>query len=120
VAARQPIFDYLSKLDVAEQGLEQQLSATRATGGGKSTLQDWLRRAENLSLNKLVHGARHSAHTRLQRGCPRLLLGPELEGQSRNPPQSRPTLRAEGLWGGQCNLAGNLGPVRRGCLQGGC
>jgi hypothetical protein len=57
VAVRQPMYDYLSQLGVAELGLDQQLSATRSTAGRKSSQQDWLRQGENLYQNTLYHHA---------------------------------------------------------------
>lgn len=52
IERRQPAFDYFSAMGVAEQGLEVQLSAT-ASKAGKSSVSDWLQRAENFRLNRL-------------------------------------------------------------------
>lgn len=50
--ARQPMFEHLTSIGVAEASVEQQLSVS-AMPIGRSTAQDWLRRGENLYENKL-------------------------------------------------------------------
>jgi hypothetical protein len=51
-ARRQPLFDYMHRAGVAEDGLEQQQGAT-ATTASKSTQADWLQRAQKFVDQKL-------------------------------------------------------------------